>query len=149
MKTLLRGIRNATKACLIGSAFVYSERGQGSTTPKPPADLTVYTTDPSHPIMAGVPESFTLKEEFFQLMRPAQHGDVGHEIAAAEDPRETEREPVAFVLNRGNGRVFHLYLGHFVETHHDAHYRRILVQGVKWAAGNFDSKEIQRVSNLS
>ena len=134
---------------MIGSAFVYSEHGNGSSIPKPPSELTVYATDPSHPIMNGVDEEFALKEEFFQLMRPARNGDIGHEIAAAEDPRESQREPVAIVLERGDGRVFHLYLGHFLNTHFDTNYQKMLIQGVEWVAGDTTRNDtvVARVSS--
>jgi uncharacterized protein len=127
---------------LIGSVWVYAPEGdpRRSHHPEPPGPLTIRVENPRHPIMAGVPSEFRLaKEELYQNMLVADSGR-GEAIATGMDARnatggtEVTAEPVAFALERGRGRVFHLYLGHFISTHSDWRFQKMVTQGVEWAA---------------
>jgi type 1 glutamine amidotransferase len=117
---------------LIGSAFVYGQSDHPT-----PNMIDVRVAEPDHPIMAGIPPTFRIAEdELYQNMRPGADGS-GRPLAfgttLGNDGNPVE-EPVAFVLERGNGRVFHLYLGHFISTHRDWRFQQILTQGMEWAA---------------
>jgi type 1 glutamine amidotransferase len=50
-------------------------------------------------------------------------------------PRATERYPLLYTRPFGEGRVHYNALGHDLATLRHPSYRRLLVQGVKWAAG--------------
>lgn len=119
---------------LIGSVWIY---GPGkSTHPEPAAPIRIRVTDSGHPIMAGLPSEFMLaKEELYQQMGIGSTGP-GMALAEGTDERDgvVTTEPVAFVLERGRGRVFHMYLGHFISTHLDGRFQKMITQGIEWAA---------------
>jgi type 1 glutamine amidotransferase len=117
---------------LIGSAFVYGISGHPV-----PKEIKVRLADPAHPIVAGIPAEFTIQEdELYQNMSIAQ-GGAGCPLAhgtTLDDAGNPVTEPVAFTLERGQGRVFHMYLGHFISVHRDWRFQQMITQGVKWVA---------------
>jgi type 1 glutamine amidotransferase len=119
---------------LVGSVWVYGPPPAGSSHPEPAKAITVRVTAPSHPIMASLPSEFTLqREELYQNMGQGPDGP-GQPLAVGYDARQAAPQPVAFALERGKGRVFNLYLGHFVSTHSDWRFQKLLTQGLEWAA---------------
>jgi hypothetical protein len=125
---------------LIGSAWVYDEGVYGpfKSTHPPAGPVTVQVTAPQHPIMAGLPSEFTFAaEELYQIMAPSEVYGPGTELARGSQVTEigVAVEPVAFAFGRGRGRVFNLYPGHFVSTHRDWRFQKMVTQGLEWAAG--------------
>src|SRR5262249_5101605 len=129
---------------LIGSAWVYVRPGQPpiSYHPIPPYSLEVTVEDRGHPIMAGVPSSFFLaKDELWQNLREAPNGGTGGVLASARDERTVDGQiqvttgPVAYALQRGQGRVFNTHLGHSPSTFRNPDFQKIMVQSAEWVAG--------------
>jgi len=128
---------------LAGSVFGYAPPGHPPNTPSPfsghppLAPIRVRLDRPDHPILAGIPLNFELDlDELYQRMEPGADGP-GERIASGTTPDGqggTADEPIAFVLERGAGRVFNLYPGHSIETHRDWRFQQILTQGIEWAA---------------
>lgn len=50
-------------------------------------------------------------------------------------PRSTERYPILYTRKFGEGRVHYNALGHDLSSLRNPNYRRLLIQGVNWAAG--------------
>jgi type 1 glutamine amidotransferase len=127
---------------LVGSVWVYAPPGdpQGSFHPEPPLLITVTLDEPTHPILAGIPSEFTFaKEELYQNMAPASDGPglclaTGRDVRMENEQKKESKAPVAYALERGNGRVFNMYLGHYVSTHVDWRFQKMITQAVEWAA---------------
>jgi uncharacterized protein len=117
---------------LIGSVFVYRTSGHPV-----PREIRVKLADPGHPIVEGIPAEFTIQEdELYQNMVIAP-GGAGCPLAhgtTLDDAGNPVTEPVAFTLERGTGRVFHMYLGHFISVHRDWRFQQMITQGVNWVA---------------
>jgi len=126
---------------LVGSVFLYAAPPFGSHHPDVQS-IEVTVEDTRHPIVDGVPETFTLEgDELYMNMREAPYGDTGRLLATGTVREQgsngnlhTWTEPIAFTLERGRGRVTHIYPGHSVSTHINPHFQRIICQSVEWAA---------------
>lgn len=118
---------------LVGSVFVSGISGH-----PPLAPVQIRLDRPDHPILAGIPREFVIQEdELYQRMRVSVDGR-GDRLATGTTPDGAggiAEEPVAFVLQRGQGRVFNMYLGHSVSTHRDWRFQQMITQGVEWVSG--------------
>lgn len=100
----------------------------------------VWTTQPSHPIAKGIPESIELPEEemygeFFDI--PAPESQV---FLSWYSGGEVFRSGCTW--SRGYGRIFYFQPGH--ETNRSYFHpdiRQVIRNGVRWAAGNQIRKE--------
>ena len=88
-----------------------------------------------HPIMLGLPDTFTLADECFWNLQ----GDRSKVTALATSDEivgdRVSAEPVIWAYERGKGRVVASTLGHFDWTFDDPFFRTILLRGIAWAAG--------------
>ena len=95
---------------------------------------------PDHPIAAGLGNSFSLVEEFYQF-RDFSRDRV--RVLMTLDPRSIDlRAPgvnrtdedfaLAWVRDYGQGRVFYTALGHFDDTWTDPRFRRMLREAFLW-----------------
>ena len=118
---------------LVGSVFVSGISGH-----PPLAPVQIRLDRPDHPILAGIPREFVFQEdELYQRMQVSANGP-GDRLATGTTPDGhggTAEEPVAFVLQRGQGRVFNLYPGHSISTHRDWRFQQMITQGVEWVSG--------------
>jgi type 1 glutamine amidotransferase len=118
---------------LVGSVFDPRISGHPA-----PAPIQLRLDRPDHPIVAGIPREFVVQEdELYQRMQVGV-GGPGERLATGTAPDGdggTAAEPVAFVLHRGRGRVFNLYLGHTISTHRDWRFQQMITQGVAWVSG--------------
>jgi len=105
--------------------------------------VTLKLPEPRHPIMYGLPDTFTLADECFWNLQ----GDRSKVSALATSDEvvgdKVSAEPVIWAYERGKGRVVASTLGHFDWTFDDPYFRTILLRGLAWAAGEspyrFDS----------
>lgn len=83
-------------------------------------DFQISITDPSHPVMAGIP-AFRTRDEIFCTMENPHQVDMQVLATAYSDPTVISRhgeagtgknEPVAAIGRYGRGRTFNLSLGH-------------------------------------
>jgi trehalose utilization protein len=94
---------------------------------------TVWTVAPSHPIAAGVPESFVIPEqemygEFFDVPPPEQLIFVSSFTGG-----EVFRSGCCWT--RGRGRIFFFSPGHETNpVYHQPEVQRVLVNAARWAA---------------
>jgi type 1 glutamine amidotransferase len=70
--------------------------------------------------------SFTITEEFYVFHRRTKR----HVVARMHDGA-----PLVWWRRYGRGRVFYDALGHFSETWSEAHQRRLVADGLRWAIG--------------
>ncbi len=98
--------------------------------------ITLKLPEPRHPIMLGLPDTFTLADECFWSLQ----GDRSKVTALATSDEtvgdKVSAEPVIWAYERGKGRVVASTLGHFDWTFDDPFFRTILLRGIAWAAGD-------------
>jgi type 1 glutamine amidotransferase len=97
--------------------------------------ITLKLPEPRHPIMLGLPDTFTLADECFWNLQ----GDRSKVTALATSDESVGdkigAEPVIWAHEHGKGRVVASTLGHFDWTFDDPFFRTILLRGIAWAAG--------------
>lgn len=97
--------------------------------------VTLELPEPRHPIMLGLPDTFTIADECFWNLQ----GDRGAVTPLATSDEvvgdKVSAEPVIWAYERGRGRVVASTLGHFDWTFDDPFFRTILLRGLAWAAG--------------
>ena len=97
--------------------------------------VTLRVPKTRHPIMHGLPETFTIADECFWNLQ----GDRSKVTALATSDEivgdQVSAEPVIWAYERGKGRVVASTLGHFDWTFDDPFFRTILLRGIAWAAG--------------
>ena len=97
--------------------------------------ITLKLPEPRHPIMLGLPDTFTLADECFWNLQ----GDRSKITALATSDEtvgdKVSAEPIIWAYERGKGRVVASTLGHFDWTFDDPFFRTILLRGIAWAAG--------------
>jgi type 1 glutamine amidotransferase len=95
----------------------------------------VRTADPNHPVMLGLPPSFSQNDELYHRIRMRPEA---HVLATAYDSPEIggagKDEPILWTVEYGRGRVFQTTLGHDVEAMSSRGFRDTLVRGAEWAA---------------
>lgn len=104
---------------------------QGGRQHDPYGTFRVEIADPAHAITKGL-AAFETKDELYTCLT----GDAPiHVLATARSKVDQEDYPMAFVLNYGQGRVFHTVLGHDVNAYTNASVPELLRRGCAWAAG--------------
>lgn len=85
-----------------------------------------------HPVSAGLPTSWSLRDEFYHL-RKVKLEDAAV-LMTGISPAGGARRPVTWAKSYGEGRVVATILGHGPETHADPRYRRLVAQALRWVA---------------
>jgi type 1 glutamine amidotransferase len=99
-------------------------------------DYTVDVTKPDDPIMAGIKNSFPYTSEQYYM-----HVDPSNEVLATttftgEHARWIEGVvmPVVWKRRHGQGKVFHMTLGHRAKEFENSNMATIMRRGMNWAA---------------
>jgi type 1 glutamine amidotransferase len=96
--------------------------------------ITLKLPESRHPIMLGLPDTFTLADECFWNLQ----GDRSKVTALATSDEtvgdKVSSEPIIWAHEHGKGRVVASTLGHFDWTFDDPFFRTILLRGIAWAA---------------
>jgi uncharacterized protein len=101
-------------------------------------DFVVHVLDRQHPITRGLPE------HWLQPMEQLTHGQHGPAqgltiLTYAHSSVSGKNEPMDWVRNYGDGRVYVTMLGHTWKNEPNPNlaspeFRRLLAQGIRWAA---------------
>ena len=95
--------------------------------------FVVTVTDTKHPIMKGVPSSFTLSDElYYHKVDPA--GSKVNVLATAQMAGKAESYPNIFTVDHAKGRIAGIALGHDAASHELPAYQALIRNAVKWAA---------------
>ncbi|HEY7424498.1 MAG TPA: PVC-type heme-binding CxxCH protein, partial [Gemmataceae bacterium] len=94
--------------------------------------------DAKHPAMKGV-KDFEAWDETYVHHRLT--GDR-HVLMAREE--DGKREPWTWVRTQGKGRVFYTASGHDERVFRNADYHRLVIQGIRWAAGRPDHEYVTK-----
>ncbi len=105
-------------------------------------EFTVKFVDKTHPITAGLGDSYVTNDELYHNMRmqPAVHVlatayDDPNNIGKTAEARGTGKdEPVLWTVIYGKGRVFHTTMGHDIKAMQVADFRETFIRGTEWAA---------------
>ena len=97
----------------------------------PHGSFTVHICDANHPVTSGV-KDFETTDELYTCLE----GDAPIQVlATAKSKVDGKDYPMAFVLNYGQGRVFHTPLGHDTRAFGVDGVGELLRRGTAWTAG--------------
>jgi hypothetical protein len=91
-------------------------------------DLKIIVEDKTHPITQGV-EDFTIRDETYNKYYVAPDVKL---LLKTDHPKNDPQ--IAWVREFGKSRVFYCMLGHDHKAWEHPAYRKILIQGIRWAA---------------
>ncbi len=96
--------------------------------------FVVDIVDGEHPITAGM-QAFVHPDEMYHRMTMQPEAHILATAFSSEDHRGTgQDEPMAWVVNYGDGRMFQTLLGHDVRALEDLGCVTLLQRGTEWAA---------------
>jgi putative membrane-bound dehydrogenase-like protein len=95
------------------------------------AEFDVTVDQPDHPLMAGVPKTFRVKDELYRFEKDASGPEItvlatGHSLSTGKS------YPVVWITAHPKGRIVCVTLGHDGVTHQHVAYKTLLVNSVKW-----------------
>ena len=96
-------------------------------------EFRVDVVAPDHPIMQGVPSSFTLKDELYRFV-PDQNGPPRTVLATAREEETGTVYPIIWTVQHPQGRIVVNTLGHDGEAHDHPAFQRILQNSLRWAS---------------
>lgn len=93
---------------------------------------------PDHPVMSGVPASFTVEDELYYVnAEGAPEGTAAIEVLAetSHSDRYQKSHPSVWITKHPKARVVGIALGHDARVHDLPAFKAILNNAVKWASG--------------
>lgn len=95
-------------------------------------EFEVTVTDADHPVMQGVPQTFSLEDELYYFK--VDETGPGIEILAEASSEESGPFPSVFVIKHPNTKIVGIALGHDGESHDLEAYQTLLRNAVKWVS---------------
>lgn len=86
---------------------------------------------PDHPVMRGVPASFSIEDELYQVI-PDPQGAKITVLATATHVATGITYPVIYVVEHPRARILVNTIGHDGRTHDRPEYKQILTNGLMW-----------------
>lgn len=111
----------------------------------PFSTITVQVDVVDHPVTRGLPEMWTLDDEFYH-MKGVDEGNmlVLMRGRSPGDDDDAPLRPVSWVKPYGDGRVFYTILGHGIEAHTDSRMHQLIHNAIVWVAdGDADDRKKQ------
>jgi putative membrane-bound dehydrogenase-like protein len=104
------------------------------------AAFSVNAVQPAHPIMKGVPASFTVEDELYYLNAEADkvpQGTAAIVVLAETSPsvKFKKPHPAVWTTNHPTARIVGITLGHDQRVHDLDAFKTLLVNAVRWASG--------------
>ena len=102
------------------------------------AAFSVNAVKPNHPVMKGVPASFTVEDELYYLNAEADkvpQGTSAIEVLAETSPsvKFMKPHPAVWVTSHPTARIVGITLGHDQRVHDLDAFKTLLVNAVRWA----------------
>ncbi len=108
--------------------------GGGSRSHEKLQEFEVLAVDESHPVLAGVPKVFRVRDELYRFEKDAEGPEI--RVLAKGKSLETGKEyPVVWTVAHPKGRIACITLGHDGAAHELEAYRTLLKNARDWAAG--------------
>ena len=105
--------------------------GGGSRSHPPYGEFGVSVTEPDHPVMAGVPVQFTIKDELYRFEKDPEGTDF-HVLATGLEEETGAEYPVVWTAGYGQGRIVGITLGHDGDAHQHPAYIKVLQNSIEW-----------------
>jgi type 1 glutamine amidotransferase len=96
---------------------------------------SVIVEDRTHPATSGLPDRFTIEEEFYAFRdnpRPRVQVLLRLDVTSVGGSGDY---PLAWAKSYGSGRVYYNALGHFPATWNDSRFQQQLTAAIRWAGG--------------
>jgi hypothetical protein len=94
--------------------------------------FAVQLGEAAHPILAGVPKSFTIEDELYRLeLDPS--ASPSEVLASGKSLSSGAEYPLLWTRAHQKGRIVGLTLGHDGKAHEHPAYRKLLGNAVRWA----------------
>jgi len=93
--------------------------------------FTVQIVDQAHPITKNL-GNFEIHDELYTCLRDSEVPI--HVLASAMSKVDGKTYPMAFVLEKGKGRIFHTTLGHDDKSLSSAEFQMMCKQAIAWCA---------------
>ena len=91
--------------------------------------MNIIVVDKEHPITKGISD-FKIHDEVYNKYYVAPNVKV---LLKTDNPKNDPN--IAWVTQYGSSRVFYFMLGHDHLAWENPNYQKILLQGIRWAAG--------------
>jgi type 1 glutamine amidotransferase len=111
--------------------------GGGSRSHDKFGEFEVTVTEPSHPILAGVPKTFKITDELYRFERDPE-GTPIQVLATGKEPSSGKTYPILWIVQHPKGRIVCNTLGHDGQAHQHQAYKTILQNSLLWLARNRD-----------
>jgi type 1 glutamine amidotransferase len=86
-----------------------------------------------HPVMKGVPETFSLKDELYYFKEDPK--GAGIEVLATASRSDSEDVfPSVFIVKNPKARIVGIALGHDAASHNLEAYQTLLINSINWAS---------------
>jgi type 1 glutamine amidotransferase len=111
----------------------YNDRFVGGKTPSHgKGDFTVTVKDAKHPVMKGVPATFSIYDENYRF----QIGSKSKVEVLAENAPDGSKDPLpsVWVVKDRKTRILAITLGHDDKAHDNPAYKTLLTNAVNWVA---------------
>jgi type 1 glutamine amidotransferase len=100
----------------------------------------VKAVKPEHPVMSGVPASFTVEDELYYVNAEPEKipaGTAAIEVLAETSPSDKFKKPhpSVWITQHPKARIVGIALGHDERVHDHPAFKTLLSNAVKWAAG--------------
>ena len=92
-------------------------------------EFEVTVTQPNHPLMKGVPEKFTIRDELYRMEFDPQ-GTPTEVLATGFEKVSGKTWPIVFIVKHPKSRVVGITLGHDGMSHDHPAYKTILLNGL-------------------
>jgi len=115
---------------MLGGTFNGHPWGSGST-------VTITVHDTKHPLSRPWGDEFTITDEIYRF-KNWQPGKVRVLMSlnmAKTEKKEPYHVPIAWVKNFGEGKVFHMSLGHREDVWTNPKYMESMLGGIQWILG--------------
>jgi type 1 glutamine amidotransferase len=97
-------------------------------------EFEVTVTVPGHPLVKGLPEKFTLRDELYWF-EPDAAGSAIEVLATAHSKQKNKTYPMIWVVKHPQSRVAAVALGHDGVAHSHPAYQRLLGNALEWVSG--------------
>ena len=112
---------------------VYNQElgGGGSRSHGPYGPFEITITQPNHPVVRGMPASFTLDDELYRFEIDPEGPELDV-LAIGTEPDTGTEFPVIWVVKHPSRKIVGITLGHDGVTHQSEPYKRLLTNSVEY-----------------
>jgi len=96
-------------------------------------DFEVKVTEPTHPLMVGVPPRFTINDELYWF-EPDLQGTPIQVLATAHSLQKNKTYPMVFIVKHPKARIVGITLGHDGKAHEHPAYQQLLRNSLNWVS---------------